>query len=439
MTYIELFASIFECFVITESTSKCLVFKNNNYIYLKYLLYTSAVILINLFLPYVTNSNIIPGASQILVTSVFGLIFMKGSLFFTLFVATLSNIGIIVINVSVMTAFSYFTQLDFNELIVNQTSTRILLLFITKFLYFLYTRLMLKLFEREKYPLSVNDWYIIISLLAISLLVILVVFGINLRKTFNPTMIVISTGLVIIVNIAMYIIISLQARNNLAENRIRMYEEYKAAKETEITEITENNKKMREIKHELKNNGVRLQSLINQGKLAEAEEMIAAITNVKLGEDTQFVKLKHSMLETIINNKLTICSRENIDIQMYDVSDIETDLYGISEQEMCTIVGNLLDNAIEACRKYTGQKNIRLVISYDKRGISINVRNTTSNTKLNYNGSALRTSKKDRENHGIGTQIINDIACKYNGNVKYDIIGNQFIANVVLESVKAKI
>lgn len=438
MAFIELAASIFECFVITESTSKCLVFKNNRYIYLKYLLYTLAVIFINLFLPYITTSNIIPGASQILVTFVFGLIFMKGSPLFTLFVAALSNIGIIVINVSVMTAFSYFTQLDFYELIVNQTSARILLLFTTKFLYFLYTRLMLKFFKREKYPLSANDWYIIISLLATSLLVILVVFGINLRKTFNPTMIIISTGLVIIVNIAIYIIISLQVRNNLAENQIRMYEEYKAAKETEFKEITEKNKKMREIKHELKNSGIQIQNLINQGKLEDAEKMISSITNVNLGEDTQFVKLKHSMLETIINNKLTICSREHID-KTYDISGIESNLYGINEQDLCTVVGNLLDNAIESCRSCDFDKYINLKILHDKEYILINVKNSTSSKKLNYNGNALKTSKKDKENHGIGTQIINDIACKYNGNVKYDIVENQFIATVMLECAMFKV
>ena len=199
---------------------------------------------------------------------------MQGSAFFTLFVATLSNIGLIVINVSVMTAFSYFTQWDLNELIVNQTSTRILLLFITKFLYFLYTRLMLKFFEREKYPLSANDWYIIISLLTISLLFTLIVFSINLHKMFNPTLIVITTSLVVIINIAMYIIIYLQVRNHLSDNRIKIYEDYKAATEVEIKEITEKNNKMRKIKHELKNSGIQIQKLISQGKLEDAEKMI---------------------------------------------------------------------------------------------------------------------------------------------------------------------
>ena len=215
MAIIELAASIFECFVITESTSKCLVFKNKHYIYLKYILYTAVVIFFNLFLPHVIDSNVMPAASPVIVIFVFGLLFMQGSPFFTLFVAALSNIGLVVINVSVTTAFSYFSQLDPDELIVNQISTRILLLFITKFLYFLYTRLMLKFFEREKYPLSVNEWYIIISLLTISLLVALVVFGINLHKSFSPASIAVTTGLVIIINIAMYIIISLQVRNHL--------------------------------------------------------------------------------------------------------------------------------------------------------------------------------------------------------------------------------
>ncbi len=97
---------------------------------------------------------------------------------------------------------------------------------------------MLKFFEREKYPLSANDWYIIISLLTISLLFTLIVFSINLHKMFNPTLIVITTSLVVIINIAMYIIIYLQVRNHLSDNRIKIYEDYKAATEIEIKEIT---------------------------------------------------------------------------------------------------------------------------------------------------------------------------------------------------------
>lgn len=57
----------------------------------------------------------------------------------------------------------------------------------------------------------------------------------------------------------------------------------------------------------------------------------------------------------------------------------------------------------------------------------------------NWYGSALKTSKEDKENHGLGTQIINDIAYKYNGNVKYEIVDNQFIANVMLECVKTTV
>ena len=106
---------------------------------------------------------------------------------------------------------------------------------------------------------------------------------------------------------------------------------------------------------------------------------------------------------------------------------------------MCTIISNLLDNAIESCIKYNGNKFISLKILHEKEYILINVINTTSNTKVNYNGSALKTSKEDKENHGLGTQIINDIAYKYNGNVKYEIVDNQFIANVMLECVKTTV
>lgn len=56
------------------------------------------------------------------------------------------------------------------------------------------------------------------------MLLSLIVFSINLHKMFNPTLIVITTSLVVIINIAMYIIIYLQVRNHLSDNRIKIYE-----------------------------------------------------------------------------------------------------------------------------------------------------------------------------------------------------------------------
>lgn len=201
MIFIELIASIFECFVIAEFTSKCLVFKNDQYTGLIFLIYTAILIFTSLFLPRVMKSNI-AGVFQILVTFVFGLLFMNGSVPYTLFIALLVNIGIIIINVSVMAAFSHYKNLNFNDLIANRTSTRIWILFITKIAFFLYTRLMLMFFGQEKFPLSTLGWYIVASVLAISLVVMLVIFGINLRKKVNPKITAISTSLVIIINVA---------------------------------------------------------------------------------------------------------------------------------------------------------------------------------------------------------------------------------------------
>lgn len=435
MRYVELAASIFECIIITESTTKCLGYRNDRYICFKFTAYLTALIFINLFLPYLTNSDIVPGVCQILVTVAFGIMFLQGTIFTKLFIAVLSNIGLLIVNISVMGIFSCLTRMNFNALIVNQTMTRVLLLFVTKFVYFLFTRLMLKFFGKDKYPLSIKDWYIIISLLVISLLSGLVVFGINLHEEFNPALIVIATGLIAAVNTAVYIILSLQVRFNLASSQIKTYENYQIAKEIEIKEITEKNDKIRKIKHELKNTGLQIQSLINEGKLEDAEKMISEITNIKLGEDNQYIKLKHNMLSAIINNKLTVCSRENIQINMCDAADIEADLYGVSETDMCTIIGNLLDNAIEACRKLKTNKNVGLKISQSKGYIIINIKNTTRDTKINYNGYTLKTSKKDKSNHGLGTQIINELANKYNGSVKYKIENNQFTANVILQCV----
>ena len=291
---------------------------------------------------------------------------------------------------------------------------------------------MLKIFKKEKYPLTPHNWYIIISLLLLSLAIGLIVFGINLYTTFNAVYIVITTVLIIVVNTTAYIIMIVLSKYNETKNRIAVLEQYQNEIDKKVSEINSKNKEVYNIKHEFNKNSLLMQKLIDQNKLSEAKNILSDWSDVDFGEDKQYVSLKHSMLETIINNELTMCSKESILIDKIDLLDIEQNLYGISEYDMCTIISNLLNNAIEACKKCKGEKSISLIITKEIDYIKIKTINSAETTNLAYNGKALKTSKKDKVRHGIGTQIINDLAIMYDGETDYKLKDNKFTATVFL-------
>lgn len=436
ISIIEISASLIESIILTEFTTRALGFRSKKYAVVKYISYLLLSIADIIILPSFVNSDIIPGVVHLILTFTFALIFLKGSIFFKAFIAVLSNVAILIINIGVMTIFSSFTNLDFNGLIIDQTSTRILLLFTTKFIYFLFTRAMLKVFGKDRYPLTAHNWYIIISLLLLSITGGWIVFGINLYSNFNALFVTMSVILIVIINTATYIIMVALSKYNITKNEIKLLEEYQKDTEKEMNNIQSKNKEIHVIKHELKNTSMIIHTLIHSGKIEEADQLLDKMAKINLGGNKQFVKLKHNLIETIINSRLTMCENENISVKKIDIKDIEDDLFGIIEQDMCTIIGNLMDNAIEANRKCSGDKSIELYIMKQRGYIKICVINTAPATALSFNGKGLKTSKRDKENHGIGTQIINAISEKYNGDASFDLKDNKFIATVYLSCAK---
>ena len=111
----------------------------------------------------------------------------------------------------------------------------------------------------------------------------------------------------------------------------------------------------------------------------------------------------------------------------------------MDSMDVCSLFYNLVLNSIEANYKLSNNRFIKLYVANIKRNLLIKIINPVDKYFDINIIKENKTTKEDKENHGLGTQIINDIAYKYNGNVKYEIVDNQFIANVMLECVKTTV
>ena len=95
------------------------------------------------------------------------------------------------------------------------------------------------------------------------------------------------------------------------------------------------------------------------------------------------------------------------------------------------LLGNLLDNAIEACEK-TKESFIDLKIKYVKNTIFISISNSKNSEKVNIES----TSKEDKENHGYGIYNIRNIVRQYGGFIEFHDRGNVFEISLSLNGIK---
>lgn len=151
---------------------------------------------------------------------------------------------------------------------------------------------------------------------------------------------------------------------------------------------------------------------------------------LKLNDDlTQIdtvLKTGNVMIDAILNSKLSLIKSKNIAVQAKAVVPCEMKL---SEIDLCVIIGNLLDNAMEACLRDNGKPWIRVYIGVLKGQLYISVSNSVLG-KLKKSGRSYLSTKSN--DHGFGLLRVDHIAAKYSGYVNRQNEDGVFATEIML-------
>ena len=141
------------------------------------------------------------------------------------------------------------------------------------------------------------------------------------------------------------------------------------------------------------------------------------------------LKTGNVMVDAILNSKLSLIKSKQIGVNAKAAVPKELK---ISEVDLCVIIGNLLDNAMEACLRQAEGENrfIRVYIGVLKQQLYISVTNSTGGDTRKSGRSYL--SAKGSDGHGFGLQRIDRIAEKYNGFVNRQNEPEVFATEVLL-------
>ncbi len=114
------------------------------------------------------------------------------------------------------------------------------------------------------------------------------------------------------------------------------------------------------------------------------------------------------------------------------VTAIPISHWQMNDSELCSLFGNLLDNAIEACQRIE-HKEKQVYVNIEKQGrlIFIKVKNTIEEIPVMKNGRPI-SSKGNKKKHGYGIKNIDRIVNKYEGEILYQVLENHFQVSITL-------
>ncbi len=215
------------------------------------------------------------------------------------------------------------------------------------------------------------------------------------------------------------------------EERRKFYtllEEQNRSYNREIDILLDSQKRIRKMGHDIKNHFLVLKSYIEQERYQELGEYLDRMER-ETGTNISIIYTGHRMIDAILNYKMSIMRKEGISVDIQ--TKIENQL-AIDDFDISVILGNMLDNAIEACREVTEEaKEIVVTFMTRKNQLFIMAKNTY-NKKINWKNGVPQTSKADKEHHGIGLANMRNIIEKYDGTLEMDESGRYFMVNIML-------
>ena len=246
-------------------------------------------------------------------------------------------------------------------------------------------------------------------------------------NSISPISLLIVCGSFLIVNLIMIFLLDdiSEKQKNKTENQILRGQ--MDAYEREISIQNEKSEQLRALRHDMKRHIAEINELARKGDYKLLEEYTGSIEDV-LKDTTPICDSGNTGLDTILNYMLSKAVTKDIKIRskLAVPKDVQITIY-----DMNVILGNLIENAIEANENVENPK-IDIRINYVKGSLAIELSNTYSG-KIRFKGELPVTTKKEKEKHGYGIMNIKKVLEKYNHTLDFEVSDDRFTVRILMK------
>ena len=344
---------------------------------------------------------------------------IKGRLFSVLLSYMLVNIfdNIYALIIAVIL---YGTNMSYEERITMLYSVdRILMLnAIVILIYWIVLQLIARYRKNKEQNVKVNNQFIL--LLIIDCVICCLTVG-GTQALLFPSVskrlkTIIAVGIMVmcfILIIQCYIQNKLYNSRNHYKEIMENQEKYIEEKRKYYAQQEENYHTMLKYKHDINKHLNCIYSLIEQNNQDEVKKYISQMqedSDVKI----PFVNCGNVIVSSIVTEYAA--KAQKMDIR-YECKGHCPENVKVTEMDLCTLIGNGLENALEACSTVQGDKFIDVELMIEGDYTIIEIKNSCVHRSIEKN-KKLKTAKDER-NHGIGIKNIISAVNKYNGNVEW--------------------
>ena len=294
----------------------------------------------------------------------------------------------------------------------------------TNIIYLWLIGLMHRIINKKIRELPIKYWILIIVIPIISIFLLQTMLdGFVGSNTYSYVSLGVSLAGIIFINLAMF---------NFFESfedkiKLKYLETIKQQEQENYKLLTLSYKQVREFKHDIENQFLVLNDMLENNDTDSAKEYLVKLSS--------FVRLANRLCYTgnnavdfIVNIKGSLAQTYGIEFicKVNIITNIKAD-----ELELCRIIGNALDNAIEGCQRAgVSHKHIWISLMEEREKLFIVITNTSDKVDT----SVLTSTKKEQGLHGIGINSIKSSVDRLGGLVSFDYDDGIFKLNIMVRN-----
>lgn len=280
--------------------------------------------------------------------------------------------------------------------------------------------------KREETDIPFSSWIGIVSVPVVTL--ILLILFLNIATSVSKIEVILAVSLIVTVNITNYFLYNSTLSIMRENNRRAIIEQQNEYYVKQFDMIRENINNVERLKHDMKNHIFMLKSLYDNKKKYEYEEYFEEILREVEGKE-KIINSGNVIVDSILNYKLESLRADNVELSVNINIPAKME---VSDFDLTTILGNLLDNAIRAVKETEENKYLSIDMQYKSGRLIIWLVNSYKYIEKSKIGNYFISTKEDKNKHGIGQISIERTVDKYGGIIDVKLEDNKFETMIIL-------
>lgn len=400
---------------------------------LAYILFVAILFLELSFVNFIVPFEGIGIIISILIIYIYSLINLKGTFMQKMFWSIFVMLLIMGITIVVLSIEGCIIGKGYLNLVIQKDLYRFVGVVIIQIVLFYLTRFMIKRTKKDStYSLKWNEWFVLLIIPVISIFTMSFVslIIINIEDQLSPMQhifSILSILGILMTNSLVYVLYVNMQKDHAKQLEYSILQQAFKSQEKSVEETKILYQSVRSIRHDLKQHFQVALTMLHSGKINEAVDYMEKYNDTVLDGISNKVFCDNDVVNYIINSKSKICSDRHIKIYIYIANEIPE----FSDLDLCVLLGNALDNAIEGVSG-EGNNEIYLELRNVDNFFMISVKNTIINSVLEDNPNLI-SKKNEKEVHGLGILSMKEVVQKYNGSIEFYESDNKFCCDMLLD------